>query len=70
MQSGKKKKSHPDWKARSQTVFANDMNPLLETTTRTDGLSSITGYQTSVKNSTASLDISNEQFENKITKTI
>ena len=38
--------------------------------TRTDGLSSITGYQTSVKNSTASLDISNEQFENKITKTI
>ena len=70
MQSGKKKNSHPDWKARSQTVFADDMNPLLETTTRTDGLSSITGYQTSVKNSTASLDISNEQFENKITKTI
>lgn len=36
MQSGRKKKSHPDWKARSQTVFADDMNPLLETTTRTD----------------------------------
>ena len=70
MQSCKKKKSHPDWKARRQPVFADDMNPLIKTTTRTDGLSSITGYQTSIKNSTASLDISNEQFENKITKTI
>lgn len=68
MQSGRKKKSHPDWKARSQTVFADDMNPLLETTTRTIRIAASQDTRLVWKTPAAPLEISDEQSESKITK--